>query len=225
MRCMKCGAESTTGRKFCAACGSLLCSRCPNCGAENAPASVFCEDCGSALARDVTPAAICSSQTGSTAPNIRIMLEQTGTTTVADAERKKVTALFTDIKGPTELKQELDPAAQGVALRMNFDHADLGHEGVCGELLISPESAIRHTHQMKQEKRGQDARFRVRKEREPAAQPRLPQREFMKPDDAIPRGPSHFEVCIPVPCKTRGSEMSEKAIGKYKRESDRAQRD
>ena len=49
---------------------------------------------------------------------------------MADAERKKVTALFTDIKGPTELKQELDPAAQGVALHMNFDHADLGHEGV-----------------------------------------------------------------------------------------------
>src|ERR1700680_1671955 len=46
MRCTKCGNESSTGRKFCATCGSPLSSRCPKCGAENAPSSAFCEDCG-----------------------------------------------------------------------------------------------------------------------------------------------------------------------------------
>ena len=50
MRCTKCGTESTTSRKFCAACGSPLSTRCPKCGAENAPSSAFCEDCGDALA-------------------------------------------------------------------------------------------------------------------------------------------------------------------------------
>jgi uncharacterized OB-fold protein len=55
MRCSKCGAESTTGKKFCAACGSPLSRRCPKCGIENAPTSAFCEDCGSALAGNTAP--------------------------------------------------------------------------------------------------------------------------------------------------------------------------
>src|SRR6266851_8930113 len=108
MRCTKCGVESTTGRKFCRACGSPLSSRCSKCGAENAPASVFCEDCGSTLASNVTPAATRPSQTGSTAPIIRVPPEQPDTTTAIDGERKMVTALFADIKGSTELEQDLD---------------------------------------------------------------------------------------------------------------------
>src|SRR5580704_9014201 len=109
MRCTKCGTESTTGRKFCAACGSPLSSRCPKCGAANAPASAFCEDCGGTLAGNVTPAATASSLTGSATPDIRVMAEQPGASTPLDGERKTVTALFADIKGSTELEQDLDP--------------------------------------------------------------------------------------------------------------------
>ena len=109
MRCTKCGTESTTGRKFCAECGSPLSSRCPKCGAENSPSSTFCEDCGTSLSDNTTPAATRSSQTGSRAPNIRITPEQPDTSTAADGERKTVTALFADIKGSTELEQDLDP--------------------------------------------------------------------------------------------------------------------
>ena len=110
MRCTKCGTESTTSRKFCAACGSPLSSRCPKCGAENAPSSGFCEDCGSALAGNAAPATVRSPQAGSAAPQIRVTPEPpdvSGTTT--DGERKTITALFADIKGSTELEQELDP--------------------------------------------------------------------------------------------------------------------
>src|SRR6266567_616742 len=98
MRCTKCGTESATGRKFCAACGSPLSSRCPKCGAENEPSSAFCEDCGTALAGNAASAATSSSQAASTAPHIRVTPEQPDASTI-EGERKTVTALFADIKG------------------------------------------------------------------------------------------------------------------------------
>src|SRR5579863_8674022 len=108
MRCTKCGTESTTSRKFCAACGSPLSRRCPKCGAENAPSSAFCEDCGTALTGDAVSAAASSPQ-ASTAPKIRVTPEQPDASATLDGERKTVTALFADIKGSTELMEDLDP--------------------------------------------------------------------------------------------------------------------
>jgi class 3 adenylate cyclase len=105
MHCTKCGTESSTSRKFCAACGSLLSRRCPKCGAENAPSSAFCEDCGTALAANAAPAATDSAHA---TPEIRITPERP-TSEASDGERKTVTALFADIKGSTELMEELDP--------------------------------------------------------------------------------------------------------------------
>jgi class 3 adenylate cyclase/tetratricopeptide (TPR) repeat protein len=139
MRCAKCGTESTTGRKFCAACGSPLASRCPQCAAENAPTSAFCEDCGAALVASSKSAADdltgrrafphgkrgrdsaappsgprAGSFTGEDAdPSEAGESSATSATpaTSADGERKIVTALFADIKGSTELEQDLDPEA------------------------------------------------------------------------------------------------------------------
>src|ERR1700676_4922333 len=99
MRCTKCGNESTTGRKFCATCGSPLSTRCPKCGAENAPSSAFCEDCGAPLAGHAASGATSSPQVAFTGPNIRVTPEQPGSSTALDGERKTVTALFADIKG------------------------------------------------------------------------------------------------------------------------------
>src|ERR1700737_619774 len=109
MRCTSCGTESTTSRKFCAACGSPLSRRCAKCGAENAPSSAFCEDCGTALAGRAASAATSSPHAASTAPNIRVTPEQPDRYTAVDGERKTVTALFADIKGSTELMRDLDP--------------------------------------------------------------------------------------------------------------------
>jgi len=109
MRCTNCGTESTSGRKFCAACGSRLSRRCRKCGAENTPSSSFCEDCGTALAGNAASAATSSSQTASTAPQIRIRPEQPDALTALESERKTVTALFADIKGSMELMEDLDP--------------------------------------------------------------------------------------------------------------------
>src|SRR5712692_8341028 len=126
MRCSKCGTESKTGKKFCAACGSPMSSRCPKCGAENAPSSVFCEDCGNALAPNAPTAAISPSKTGSSGAAIRLAAEPADTSAI-EGERKMVTALFADIKGSTELEQDLDPeearAIVDPALKLMIDAA------------------------------------------------------------------------------------------------------
>ena len=109
MLCTRCGTESTTGRKFCAACGSPLPRSCPKCGAENAPSSAFCEDCGAALAASASPAASQSTPVPSMTSELRLTSEQPDTATTPEGERKTVTALFADIKGSTELMADLDP--------------------------------------------------------------------------------------------------------------------
>src|SRR5713226_6009475 len=127
MRCTKCGTESTTSRKFCAACGSALSRRCPKCGAENAPSSAYCEDCGAALAGNAASAAAGSPQAASTAPHIHVTPEQQDPSKTIDGERKTVTALFADIKGSMELMEDLDPeearAIIDPALKLMIDAA------------------------------------------------------------------------------------------------------
>jgi hypothetical protein len=108
MRCTKCGTESTTSRKFCAACGSPVPRRCPKCGAENAASSAFCEDCGAALAGNAASAAAGSPQAAPKAPEIHVTREQPDASTTPEGERKTVTALFADIKGSTELMEDID---------------------------------------------------------------------------------------------------------------------
>src|SRR5580704_19357217 len=101
MHCTKCGAESTTGRKFCPACGNALARPCPKCGSENAPSSAFCEDCGAALTDSVATAITGSPQVALTTPQIRVTPEQRVANVTLEGERKTVTALFADIKGST----------------------------------------------------------------------------------------------------------------------------
>src|SRR5208282_2498878 len=108
MRCTNCGTENVAGKKFCSQCGSGLASRCPKCASENAPAARSCGDCGAALAGIAEPPAANSSQTGSTVSKIRVTPEGLDATAL-EGERKTVTALFADIKGSTELEQDLDP--------------------------------------------------------------------------------------------------------------------
>jgi class 3 adenylate cyclase/predicted ATPase len=106
MRCSKCGGDNPPGKKFCGDCGAPLINACPKCGAENPPAKRFCGDCGTALTAGNVIAQ--SPASSSSPPAILISAEQTASA-IADGERKTVTALFADIKGSTELEQDLDP--------------------------------------------------------------------------------------------------------------------
>jgi len=74
------------------------------------PTSKFCEECGTALADHAVSPTTSSPQAAAPVSNIRITPEQTSADAEAlDGERKTVTALFADIKGSTELMEDLDP--------------------------------------------------------------------------------------------------------------------
>src|SRR5215470_13666703 len=100
MKCSKCGADIREGQRFCTQCGSPLTAKCPRCGAATEPAEKFCGACGAVLG--TFPAAAPGKPDE---PQIRIAdkpaLEN------LEGERKTVTALFADIKGSTELEQNL----------------------------------------------------------------------------------------------------------------------
>ena len=102
MHCAKCGSDNQDGRKFCGECGTPLTSKCPRCGASNEPSAKFCGDCGAAVG-----AAPPQPQKKSDDSPIRVTSASAPET--SDAERKTVSALFADIKGSTELEQDLDP--------------------------------------------------------------------------------------------------------------------
>jgi class 3 adenylate cyclase/tetratricopeptide (TPR) repeat protein len=102
MRCSKCGSENPGGKKFCGDCGAALANLCPKCGADNPADKRFCGECGTALA---SPAAA-SAMKSDSAPVRAVEIPSPES---PEAERKTVTALFADLKGSTELEQDLDP--------------------------------------------------------------------------------------------------------------------
>ncbi len=104
MLCSGCGAENPAGQKFCNRCGAPFKLRCPKCGFDNPPNSKFCGECGAPLA---PPEEHSSRPPRAAEPAIRIQSE--GSSASLEGERKTVTALFADIKGSTELEQDLDP--------------------------------------------------------------------------------------------------------------------
>jgi class 3 adenylate cyclase len=79
-----------------------LANLCPKCGSDNPAGKRFCGDCGVSLASSGTV-----STTGSDDAPIRVA--DTPTSESVEGERKTITALFADIKGSTELEQDLDP--------------------------------------------------------------------------------------------------------------------
>ena len=104
MRCTKCGIENAANSRFCNQCATPLSRACPKCARQNAPDAKFCAECAEPLTSGVSkPAARAPSSS-----SLRVASEPTGPD-VAEGERKTITALFADIKGSTELEQDLDP--------------------------------------------------------------------------------------------------------------------
>jgi class 3 adenylate cyclase/uncharacterized protein YcbX len=103
MQCPQCQAENDADLRFCESCGTKLARLCPSCGRELKPQARFCGKCGTALAADASKPTV---QTQPPQP-VRVAVEQTEVS--IDGERKTVTALFADIKGSTELEEDLDP--------------------------------------------------------------------------------------------------------------------
>ena len=110
MLCSNCGAHNPETARFCIECAFPFARRCPSCGNENPPHAKFCAQCATRLGDGASPAA-------SPAPpvpprhnvEVNAALTEGKTDAPLDGERKLVTALFADIKGSTELMEELDP--------------------------------------------------------------------------------------------------------------------
>src|SRR5712692_6684012 len=124
MKCANCGAVNPAEQKFCNECAAPFKKRCAKCGYENAPTAKFCGDCAAALASNQLRS---TARTSST-PSVRVTSEQTVVDSAAtEGERKTVTALFADIKGSTELIEDLDPeearAIIDPALKLMIDAA------------------------------------------------------------------------------------------------------
>jgi hypothetical protein len=120
MRCSKCGSDNREGRKFCTNCGTPLAASCSKCGAPIEPGERFCGECGAAIGASA-PGAPSSAQPRPFQLSEAIQAE------AIEGERKTVTALFADIKGSTELMEELDPeearAIVDPALKLMIDAA------------------------------------------------------------------------------------------------------
>jgi class 3 adenylate cyclase/tetratricopeptide (TPR) repeat protein len=106
MRCSNCASDNPPGKRFCGDCGKPLVNECPKCGAQNPPGKRFCGDCGTELSARTGPGHSIGFSS-STSPDIAIASPTAPET--GEGERKTVTALFADIKGSTELMEELDP--------------------------------------------------------------------------------------------------------------------
>ncbi len=100
MRCTKCGTDNAADSRFCNQCATPLSRACPKCAHLNAPDAKFCAQCAAAL----SPA---TAKLEPSRPSIT--LRESDDAAEVDGERKTVTALFADIKGSTELEQDLDP--------------------------------------------------------------------------------------------------------------------
>jgi len=120
---MKCGAENRETAKFCDGCGAPMEAQCVSCGTLNRAGARFCDGCGIALSSQ-PPSSVKSTH----APEdpVRVAPEQADAGAL-EGERKTVTALFADIKGSTEMMEDLDPeqarAVIDPALKLMMDAA------------------------------------------------------------------------------------------------------
>jgi double zinc ribbon protein/adenylate/guanylate cyclase family protein len=128
MRCPSCDQDNPSDASFCEECEAKLELICPACKASVSPGGRFCKRCGTAIGPPDAAAATTVSSTKS-----QIIVAADGSASEAiDGERKTVTALFADIKGSTELMEDLDPEEARAMLAdiygwftEGFDAADL----------------------------------------------------------------------------------------------------
>jgi class 3 adenylate cyclase len=105
MLCTKCNNDNPDDASFCEGCGAKLELVCPTCKTPASPGARFCKKCGTALAATHPD----SHPTSPSESRIRVTADASPAPEAIDGERKTVTALFADIKGSTELMEDLDP--------------------------------------------------------------------------------------------------------------------
>src|SRR6266849_4051430 len=125
MRCTKCNYDNPADALFCMKCGTKVENRCSSCNTVNPADANFCRKCGGALGTGV-PVSSRSPHGALEIPRVEVTHEWP-TAEGLEGERKTVTALFADIKGSTELMEDIDPeearAIVDPALKLMMDAA------------------------------------------------------------------------------------------------------
>ena len=114
MKCPNCAFDNSDDSRFCENCGQPLERACPNCGQAVPAVAKFCKNCGynfvgqapSAPATVPRSAGLEAMRRAAPSDMARKILADRERT---EGERKRVTALFTDIVGSTSLAEAMDP--------------------------------------------------------------------------------------------------------------------
>ncbi len=114
MQCPQCHAENPEQAKFCLECGAKLQAGCPQCGAALPPAAKFCFECGARLAAP-PPSPPPAPAPDPLVERLKRLVPKEyaerllATKGQAGGDRRLVTILFSDVKGPAAMAEKLDP--------------------------------------------------------------------------------------------------------------------
>ena len=123
MDCSACGASNPSEARHCRDCGAALVLPCGDCGKPVPLSNWFCGNCGAKFERGLS--AGFRDEASSLAAPVHLpqhlqrrILDTRG---LLEGERKQITVLFADIKGSTNLIEDLDPEDAELRLRPALD--------------------------------------------------------------------------------------------------------
>src|SRR6476661_98161 len=121
MECSACGASNPSEAKFCGHCGVALGVTCAACGKAVPSSNAFCGHCGAKVERQPTAPDGGESLAAPVHLPQHLALRILDTRGLLEGERKQITVLFADIKGSTNLIEDLDPEDAELRLRPALD--------------------------------------------------------------------------------------------------------
>jgi class 3 adenylate cyclase/tetratricopeptide (TPR) repeat protein len=119
MDCLTCGTPNREETQQCSNCGAALVEVCGSCGAPVPVSSRFCGNCGARSERSRADRADLDSDDAATPIRLSQQLQRRvlDSRALFEGERKQITVLFADIKGSTNLIEDLDPEEAESRLR------------------------------------------------------------------------------------------------------------
>jgi class 3 adenylate cyclase/ribosomal protein L40E len=113
MQCPECNTGNPEGAKFCLNCGGKLVAVCPQCGATLPPQAKFCFECGTQVG--APPLETRREREAAFTDALQRLVPKEfaerllATRSQVEGERRMVTILFSDVKGSTQMTEDLDP--------------------------------------------------------------------------------------------------------------------